>query len=188
MTMNFDAYYGEIYSENDLIIDQSKIEISDSSEDGLWIGSDYAGVTISESDINLGSGYDSGICAWTTLTIDNSNISVTFTDDPWFDAIHSHGGDIVLKNMENGEIVYADDGNYAYVSSGDEDGVFLKAASTPGYYKDAEEETPAEEPAAKPAALPNTGDALGMDALVGFAALAACALAVMVIARRRVQD
>ena len=176
-TINFaeGTEYGYVGATGDVVIDRSKVAAAN-TENMVWIQSYNGAISILESVADLGT--SGGICAETALTIDNSEITARFADEEDITlAAHCHNGDITLKNMQNGTVLEEVDG-FKYVSSGDEDGLFLKPASTPKYYVNATKGTPAN-------ALPATADTIGIGI---FATMAIVALGAAVVARRRMNQ
>lgn len=154
-----------------LTIDNSKVAVADESSE-LYM--DVEGTTdIVESVVDYGT--EGGICSWDTLTIDNSDVTTRTPEDGPEGYIHSHT-DIVLKNMANGTID-KETYSYPFVVTGDKDGVFLKAASEPGYYKGTA--------AADTKGMPKTSDPVNAGVFAGMAAAAAAVLGGMGLSRTR---
>ena len=109
--------------------------------------------------------------------------------------------------MANGETIYQEGSSqystYHYVTTNDEDGVFLKASGTPGYYKDPVDpgddpepdvpsggDTPSggSTPSGGGTAVPATGDA-NMAVAMMCLAMFVCSLGALgVVRRRRIEE
>lgn len=203
-TVNVDAEDLCVVVDDGITIDNSKLATT--NPEGSSITLDGTDVTVTESEVDLGTG--GGIIGADSLTIDNSNVTNRYLGG----AVKTiHGGEVALTNMANGETIAYEDPWYSvtqnYITTGDDDGVYLLATGTPGYYEGSSDSSPdipsgggGADPGDDPAggdtpsggaggssAVPATGDA-NMAVAMMCLAMFVCSLGALGVVRRRVEE